>query len=159
MHKLILVCGIPGSGKSTFAKSNFCDERVSPKYLYLSSDELRGKFGTGEEDQTVSGKVFSYMRSAARKSLSLGSNVVIDATNVNRKSRADFVKIGRETGAYIIAYCFDTPLDECKRRNKSRSRVVPEFVLNNMAARLDWPTTEEVDEVIYESKEKENNRG
>ena len=41
-----------------------------------------------------------------------------------------------------------TDLSTAKIRNKTRERVVPDFVINNQAAKLEYPTLEEVDEVL-----------
>jgi predicted kinase len=37
----------------------------------------------------------------------------------------------------------DVPLEECKRRNRLRERVVPEEAMDRMAARLELPREEE----------------
>jgi predicted kinase len=143
--KLTLLCGIPGSGKSTDAKRLDFDG-----HLVLSSDEMRAVIGAGESDQGVSGKVFETLEYCAKYWLRRGRDVVIDATNYNRKSRERFVQIGKQMRANIIAYVFRTPLAECKRRNAARPRVVPEHVLERMHAGFEIPIAgDEVDEVIY----------
>ena len=57
MNTLYITVGLPGSGKSTYAK-----EFVKGKDIeYLSSDELRAVYGKGEDDQTVTPIVFSHI--------------------------------------------------------------------------------------------------
>jgi predicted kinase len=43
----------------------------------------------------------------------------------------------------VEAVLFDTPVELCKARNGSRNRVVPEWVIDMMAARMARPTIEE----------------
>lgn len=141
--KLVLLCGIPASGKSSRATQLDRDG-----YYVLSSDAMRAVIGFSEIDQSVSGKVFEAMEYAAKYWLMRGKNVVIDATNYNRKSRARFVQIGKQMRANIIAHVFQTPLSECKRRNAARERVVPEHVLERMHAGFEMPVAgDEVNEV------------
>lgn len=136
--------GAPASGKSTWSKKF---EAENPDVIRLSSDELRAKFGTGEEDQSVSGQVFGHMKRQTENLLKSGSNVMIDAMNMTMKSRKDFVQIARRLGAKVVAYVFEVPEAELKRRNKNRERVVPDFVFDRVLAAYQRPTPPEVDEV------------
>ena len=47
-NTLYIAVGLPGSGKSTYAKNFIKGKDIE----YLSSDELRAVFGKGEDDQT-----------------------------------------------------------------------------------------------------------
>jgi predicted kinase len=147
MAKLTLICGIPGSGKSTL-----CAHYAADGAIVLSSDGLRAVIGTGEADQSVSGIVFKTMEHMTAYFLSRGIDVVIDATNCNRKSRKNFVTIGRKYKAFIVARVSQTDLETCKARNRARERVVPEHVLDNMWNGFEQPTTGiagEVDSIAY----------
>jgi predicted kinase len=146
MNKLIILCGPPASGKSTWSKKF---ETENPDVIRLSSDELRAKFGTGEEDQSVSGQVFAHMKRQTENLLKSGSDVMIDAMNMSKKARKDFVEIGRKLKAHIVAYVFEVPEAELKRRNKARSRTVPDFVIDKALASYQKPETPEVDEVHF----------
>lgn len=46
---------------------------------------------------------------------------------------------GYEKGIHII----NTPVDECKKRNRERERVVPEYVIDQMAEKMEYPTYKE----------------
>lgn len=147
---LHLSVGIPGSGKSTYAEK-FCLERLIDR---LSSDELRARFGTGEQDQSVSGEVFGFIERQAHKYMSEGRDLFVDATHYNKKSRKRMISIARKYGALVTAHVSRVPFDECLRRNAGRARVVPDFVLQRMYAGFDWPTIGEVDNIIYFGAEK-----
>jgi predicted kinase len=97
-----------------------------------------------ENDQTIHGPVFATVRHLLRQRIELQRPVTyVDATNLTRRDRRPFIKLAREYGCEIEAVYFDVPLDVCKARNALRARVVPEHVLDLMAAKLVPPSVEE----------------
>jgi protein phosphatase len=144
MLELVIVCGLSGSGKSWLSKKR---EENNHRFIRLSSDELRGVIGSGEEDQTVSGQVFKTMEVMTEFFLKSGRSVIIDATMLNPRARKPFVELGRKYEALLIAYCVKTPLEKCLERNRNRKRFVPEEIIRIQAAKLEWPTKEEFDDV------------
>lgn len=138
---LTLLVGPPGSGKSTVTKI------MGSTTIVISSDALRGIIGTGESDQSVSFFVFKTMEHMTGYFLSRGQNVVIDATNYNKKSRKNFIEIARKYGARVVALVSTTSREECKRRNAARERVVPVEVIDRMFDGFEMPLIGEVDEI------------
>jgi predicted kinase len=134
--RVVLAVGLPGSGKSTYF------ERLGAHPV--SSDALRLQLADDETDQTIHGAVFAAMRYLLRKRIELGRPVTyMDATNLTRRDRRPFIELAREYGCEIEALYFDVPLDICKERNAGRGRVVPDHVLDLMAAKLIPPSIEE----------------
>src|SRR6185369_10889913 len=107
-NALIILVGPPASGKSTWGK----DFATKNNVIYVSTDAIRGEIGTGEGDQTVSPAAFGIARNRVMRALVSGQNVMIDATNVNPKTRKDWVKMGRDANAFIIAIAFEVSKDE-----------------------------------------------
>ena len=131
--KVIVLVGLPGSGKSTWAAGR-------RRATVLSSDAIRLLLAGDETDQSIHARVFATMRFLLRQRLAVGrGDTIIDATNLARKWRRDWVKIARAAGAELEAVFFDTPLEVCLARNKGRSRVVPEAALRSMASKLRAP--------------------
>ncbi len=129
---VLVFVGLPGSGKSTWA-----DENQVP---VISSDALRLLLADDITDQTVNRQVFLYVRALLRTRLAIGRPVTgIDATSVGREGRAVYIRIARHWGARVEAVYFDTPLEECLRRNRERERMVPEAAILKMAAELAPP--------------------
>ncbi len=126
--KLIVAVGLPGSGKST----HFASLGIKP----LSSDAIRAELTGDENNQKVNPQVFAKMRALLEHEQ---GTVYIDATNLTRRDRRPWFRPGRE----IEAIYFDIPLAVCKARNAARPRVVPEHVLDLMAAKLIPPSLEE----------------
>ncbi len=155
---LFLLCGLPASGKSTFAHSVSGAEWLSSDIIreeFFGSEEIqfdddflrkRGyktELKEGEKRKICNNIVFSTLYERARAALSKGTDVVLDATSINAVSRKTALDTLR--GSYDKAICvwLDTPLEECKRRNAKRSRVVPELVLEQMATRFEPPLLSE----------------
>ena len=147
--KVWLMVGAPGSGKSTYGKKMVAD---NPNLLRFCPDEFRAMFGTGEGDQSVSAKAFEATRNAMRDALKEGKNVLIDATNMSRKSRKDFVSIARSYFAHITAVVFledkSTLLERNKIRGENGGRNVPEEVIDRMLGNFEMPEFPEVNETI-----------
>jgi predicted kinase len=67
----------------------------------------------------------------------------IDATNLTRKERRAYIKLGDLHGCRVEAVFFDTPLEVCKERNRNRHRVVPDEAMDLLASKLQVPSLEE----------------
>ncbi|RSD13327.1 polynucleotide kinase-phosphatase [Amycolatopsis eburnea] len=111
---LVVLVGASGSGKSTFARTHFAPTQV------LSSDFFRGLVADDENDQAASPAAFDALHYVAGKRLAAGRTTVIDATNVQRASRASLVKLAKEHDVLPVAIVLDLPLAVCVARNASR---------------------------------------
>jgi protein phosphatase len=117
---LVVLVGVAGSGKSTFAARHFAATEV------LSSDFFRGMVADDENDQRASADAFELLYHAAHKRLAAGRLTVVDATNVHPDARADALQLAREHDLPAVAIVLDIPLRLCRARNAGR----PERVLD-----------------------------
>ena len=69
MPQLILLIGIPGSGKSFYAKKYDYDRIFKHNTTILSSDQIRKEILGDENDQTHNDEVFDYIKKTAVKKL------------------------------------------------------------------------------------------
>ncbi len=134
--RIVVLVGLPGSGKSTYL------ERLGVSAL--SSDWLRKLLADDETDQTIHDRVFETLRYLLRQRLGLGrATTYIDATNLTPEERQPYVGIGRSYGCEMEALFFDVPLPVCQERNARRRRVVPDEAMARMAERLTAPALAE----------------
>ena len=128
---VVVLAGLPGSGKSAWLRKN--------NLPCLSSDEIRRLLRDDPTDQTINRAVFAMLRLLLRKRLELGAAVTyVDATNLTPRERRPYIKIAEGFGARAEALFFDTPVDVCKARNAARDRVVPPEAIDMMAAGIWW---------------------
>lgn len=137
---LILLCGIPGSGKTTYAKK-YIEEHYDT--IHTSSDEIRKELWGDEATQGDNNEVFSLMQTRTIEALNNGQSVVYDATNITRKDRS-----------YIIALCPKfvkiechvvwAPISYCLYRDEfMRNRTVGKEVIDRMLKRFQAPWYDE----------------
>jgi predicted kinase len=132
----VVAVGLPGSGKSSYFRAI----EAHP----ISSDALRLLLADDETDQTIHAAVFAAVRFLLRQRIDLRRPVTyVDATNLTRRERKPYIRMARENGCAVEALWFDVPLAVCKARNVARGRVVPGFVMDQMAARFVPPSVQE----------------
>lgn len=120
---LVLLIGVSGSGKSTFASAHFDADAV------VSSDRLRGAIAGDEADQRATDAAFVRLNQWLEARLAAGRLAVVDATNVEWMRRAELIRHARQYGRPAIAIVFDLPLDLSLARNAARRRPVPAAVI------------------------------
>ncbi|MCL2774168.1 MAG: polynucleotide kinase-phosphatase [Oscillospiraceae bacterium] len=111
---VVALVGASGSGKSTFAKAHFKLTEV------LSSDYFRALISDDENNQEVTAQAFDALYYIANKRLEFGLLTVIDATNVQKDSRASILRLAREQNCHAVAIVLDIPEKICRERNEKR---------------------------------------
>ena len=147
-----IMVGVPGSGKSTVAKE--LSEQNGA--IILSSDSIRKELYGDENIQGDGRFVFKTLFERANNAISNGFDIIIDATNVDRKARKNvFKSLKGEFNA--TAVFVDTDINECLRRNNLRERVVPEEIIMKFYNRLTIPEKSEgfSNVIIWSKRNKE----
>ena len=111
---LVVLAGVSGSGKSTFAAKHF------GRFEVISSDFCRGLVADDENDQSASRSAFEVLGYIAGKRLSAGRLTVVDATSVQRQARAELVKLAREHDVLPVIIVLDVPEAVAVKRNSDR---------------------------------------
>lgn len=128
---LVVLIGVSGSGKSTFARTHFKPTEV------LSSDFCRALVSDDENIQTATKEAFEVLHFIASKRLSAGKLTVIDATNVQEEARKPLVDLARQYHALPVAIVFDLPERTCEARNRERSdRNLASHVVRQQSSQL-----------------------
>ena len=141
---LILLCGIPGSGKTTWAK-NYISK--NPDFVHLSSDAIRAELYGDENIQGNPVEVFTLMQKKAVESLNAGHNVVYDATSMTRKDRAGIISMCPKF-THIQCNIIWAPIETCIERDATRERTVGKEVIDRMLKRFQMSYYDEgIDEI------------
>lgn len=128
---LILLVGVSGSGKSSFAKKHFAPTEI------VSSDYCRGIVSNDENNQAATDDAFDLLYYITRKRLKNGLLTVIDATNVQQKARKGLIDIAKEYHCLPIAIVLDIPEKVCIERNNQRpDRQFGSHVVRNQKQQL-----------------------
>lgn len=128
MSDLYVMCGLPASGKSTYAIQLAAKENA----IVVSTDNIRGILNGDESIQDNAEKVFKLAHNMIFDYLNKGTNVVFDATNISYKRRIDLIKRYRKYADKIICVFMAVPYEVCLERNQKRERKVPEEVIERM---------------------------
>jgi polynucleotide kinase-phosphatase len=111
---LVVLVGVSGSGKSTFARDHFKPTEV------VSSDFCRGLVADDENDQSATPDAFDVLHYIVGTRLRRGLLTVVDATNVQQDARASLVKLARDHNVLADAVVLDVPESLAIERNKQR---------------------------------------
>jgi predicted kinase len=143
---LIVLIGLPGSGKSSLAQQLL---QQHGNWRLISTDNIRSQlFG----DAAIQGDWLKIWREVERQFRAAVCQIqngeiaktIYDATNAVRKQRGEAIALARATGfTHITGLWLDTPLELCLQRNQQRDRHVPESVILQMQRSLqDAPPSE-----------------
>lgn len=122
MPTLYILCGISGSGKTTWAQE-FISSHAEEDIRYVSRDEIRFSLLKEDEDYfTHEREVFNKFASTLAQTLIDGFDVIADATHLNQFSRKKLTNaIDMQFTDYQIKYIvFRVPVSECCARNEQR---------------------------------------
>jgi len=125
-QQLIVLTGLPGSGKSTFTAALTARR---PEFVRVSQDVLRSR---------------PRCEKLARSTLAAGGSAVIDRTNIDAKQRGHWLKIASNSGRAVrvtAIYCQIDPnacIDRIRKRTEHETNPSP-AVVNVMKNRVRAP--------------------
>ncbi len=111
---LVLLMGVSGSGKSTFARKHFLPSEV------VSSDACRAIVSDDENSLAATKDAFDLLYYIVGKRLKNGLLTVVDATNVQPASRKGLVQLAKSYHVLPSLIVLDMPMRLCEDRNALR---------------------------------------
>lgn len=136
MLKIYFLKGLPGSGKSTWAKQKIKDSPAN-SIKRVNKDDLRNMLDAGRWSRGNEAFVLNVQNSIIMSALSEGKHVIIDNTNFEEKhlqSVLGLVEQFKNIGCSIVVEekFFDTPLKTCIERDSFRPNPVGAKVITSM---------------------------
>jgi predicted kinase len=127
MKKIILLVGIPGSGKTTL-----CEKLKSKGFQSISLDSIRAEIYGDAIQQGNPEDVATIFRERLAALLATSVQVVVDNTNLKFEHRKQIIDLAKKANYEDIQlWILDVPLEVCLERNKNRERQVDEDVIAN----------------------------
>jgi predicted kinase len=136
---LIVLVGVPGSGKSTWASRN------ASEAVIVSQDDLIDAI-TPSGFQYSARPIYGAAEEAvARSALGLGRLVIIDRTNRTRSLRQRWLALAREANCPAVAIVMSADIETCRVRNNARNhrRKVCTERMERMISLFELPSLEE----------------
>lgn len=150
-QEVVIMVGLPGSGKDTHIK------RYLPNHVVLSRDEIRVELGYCTEEEKIAGSreqeknVTKIFNERLLKAIEEGKNVVINNTNLRKKSRDEFKALLKGKNVqWKIIYLESPSLEETLKRREGQ---IEKEVFNRMINNLEWMLPSEYDTLITVKQE------
>lgn len=145
---IVIMCGIPGSGKSTYARS------LKHKII-LSKDSIREMIhGEYKYDPDTEGVVKEMLYSLCSSVYVLcpSYTIVIDETNINKKKRKEWLDLFSGAAQITCVYCssIDGNLDRRMTNSRGMTREKWEGVIESMKNSFEKPYLDEGFDKIIE---------
>jgi predicted kinase len=118
--RLILICGLPGSGKTTFAKE------LAPKVpaVRLSPDEWKHDLGIDYYDEQRRVQLEARLWRLGQELLTLGQSVILENGFWAREERDELRLSARTLGVAVELHYLEVPVEELWRRLQLRNDEV-----------------------------------
>ena len=115
--RLILICGLPGSGKTTFAKE------LAPQVpaVRLSPDEWKHDLGIDYYDERRRVQLENRLWRLAQELLTLGQSVILENGFWAREERDELRLSARKLGVAVELHYLEAPVEELWRRLQVRN--------------------------------------
>lgn len=139
--EVVLMAGLPASGKDTWIKNNL------PNWPVISLDEIRKELKIPPDKNQ--GQVLTESKERARQFLRQKQSFVWNATNVMSSRRSQLITLFNDYKAHIRLVYLETNLEELFKRNHSRSETVPKQIIEKMIGSLEIPNITEAHKVEW----------
>ena len=142
MNHLIVLSGVPGSGKSFFSRRI---KATLKKHVYIiSSDELRFNILGNQRDLSEDVLIWKvYYALVKAYSVDKDGVVVLDATHSKKEYRLDNIAPFKELYDQIDLVCFRLDKELVLEQNKDRENPIPKENLLKLIEEFEMPDDEE----------------
>lgn len=139
--EVILMSGLPGTGKDTWIRNNL------PNIPVVSLDDIRraNKISPTDEQGTVA----NLAREKAKEYLRRQQTFVWNATNITTQMRESLISLFEAYHARVCIIYLETAWSNLLARNSSREHIVPQAAIEEMMAKLTLPEAYEAENIEW----------
>lgn len=141
MQKILILKGLPASGKSTFAKEMM--EKEPNKWVRTNKDDLRALIHGGKWSKQNEAFILNIRNSIISNALSEKKSVIVDDTNFAPSHEQEIKRIANlYDNVEVEVKFFDVSIEECIARDAKRANPVGVSVIYEMYTRYIRPSKE-----------------
>lgn len=130
MKKVLILKGLPASGKSTYARKLIDDN--PGQYKRINKDDLRGMLDNGKWSKDNEKFILKIRDQLIISALEDGKNVIVDDTNLHHKHEDQIRQLVKgKAKVEVMGFC-EVDVEECIRRDLLRPVSVGEKVIRDM---------------------------
>ena len=142
MNRLIVLSGVPGSGKSYF--SSMLKQALKKHVYIISSDALRLAILGNQQDLSEDELVWKIYYDLIRVySVDKEGTVILDATHSKKVYRLDNIKPYKDLYDQVDLVCFRLDKELVLEQNKDRENPIPKESLLKLIEQFEMPDDEE----------------
>lgn len=136
MGTMYCMCGLPGSGKTHFAKDFI---KANKNVLYFSPDEYYEKINGDSRDRSNTFQIWHTMFQDIHDAAVSDKDVLIDSDNLTFAQRMQWVEWFPEFSNRILFY-LELPFGECYLNVLNRTRTIPLKTMEEKAQKWENPS-------------------
>lgn len=140
---VVLLSGLPGAGKDTYAKTHYRDWPV------ISLDAIRKAHKISPTDKRENGRVIQLAKETAKVYLRAKKAFVWNATNITRTMREQLIDLFTTYNAFVQIVYIEVAYQQLHAQNFNREAVLPGMAIEKLIAKLEVPVLSEAHEVVY----------
>ncbi|WP_299011076.1 AAA family ATPase [uncultured Shewanella sp.] len=149
---LYLMCGISGSGKSTWIAQNLNNVDV------ISLDDIREEINGQRGCQKNLDQVLQLAKLRLKQALANKQDVVWDATNLRFDHRKIICDYGRDYGALVTLVVFHLKESTLRAGNLQRIHAIPSEVISRQIEQWQWPSMSEAHRILVVGEMRADNK-
>lgn len=135
MQKMVLVCGIPGSGKTTFSDS--LAEKTG--FTHIDVDDVYADINGDARDRSNKFEVWQEFFRRIHVAQQAGKSVIVDTMALLAYNRREFIEWFPEFDEHHLIF-IEAEFNICVRNVQSRERVIPEALMRKFFQIIEYPT-------------------
>jgi predicted kinase len=138
--KVVLMCGVPASGKSSIIKEFYSD------YNIISLDEIRKEIK--DNDYSKTSEVINIAKERLKQHLRKNENVVYDATNYRKDFRDKIISLCYNYHAYVTIHIVMKKQNDLLKDNAKRENQVESDYILKQINKFQFPDNSECSNLI-----------